>query len=658
MSREFYHYYEQELSAIRVLANEFARKYPKAAGRLELEPNRSNDPHVERLLQGFAFLAGRIHRRIDDDFPELTNGLLNILYPHYLAPIPSTMIVELTGDSNRGSLQNGFKIDRHSPIFTNPITDTINSERPGYQNLACEFRTVYPVTVWPIKVVECRFQPAPWTNLRLPSNLRIPEHTLAICQIQLLCESGTFDQLSLRELRFHLSGGDFVPDLYEYLLTQAISVAYLPVDQPEVSPIVFHPNEVIQPVGFEEDEALLPYPPHSFPGYRLLTEFFSYPAKFYFLDFLHLDRVCKPKVVGEGNAKKGAAKRIDLVIFLKRTRPNLEKGVRQETLRLGCTPAVNLFEQLIEPVDLTQDRYEYRLVPDRSQPLGMEIYSVNEVQGISSDEKPVTYRPFYAMYHETSNTKHEAFWYCTRRESNVQDDAGSDVWITLVDRNWVPLRPASQKLEIRATCTNRQMSSVLERIASGLQLNLGIAAPILNDPKVVRTVSTPMRPNFQTRSGYWKLISHLTLNHLSFTEEIPKTKEGLPLPGATNSGLAALQEILRLYNFANSETGHPQASTNEQLILGLTNLKTRRIVGRIPTPDGSTFARGMEVEIELDEEKFVGTGAFLFACILERFFGLYATINSFTQLVAKTPRSQGDRLIKRWPPRAGDLQLI
>jgi type VI secretion system protein ImpG len=651
MSREYYPYYEQELIAIRHLAKEFAAQYPGAAKRLELEGGKSNDPHVERLLQGFAFLAGRVHRRLDDDFPELTQGMLNILYPHFLAPIPSSMVVEFQGDYRRDPLHDGFLIPRHSALTTPSITDE-TPNRNGYENLSCEYRTTYPVRVWPISVIGARFQQAPWTNLRLPSTLRIPNGTMAICQIQLQSNSNIFSRLSINDLRFHLLGGPHVPDLYEFLLTQALEVVYLPVDSPNLQPVCLHPSKVLFPVGFEEDEAMLPYPAQSFPGYRLMTEFFSFPAKFYFLDFQQLGRICNQPELG----KQGAGHRIDILIFLKRTKPNLEKSVDAATFRLGCTPAVNLFEQCIEPVDLIQDRYEYRLVPDRKQPLGMEIYSIDQVTGIDPDDKPVSYRPFYAIYHETRRQQREAFWFGTRRGSTRADDPGSDMYLSLVDRNWDPLQPASQKLDIRATCTNREMSSVLQRAGDQLKLQLGMAAPLMNDPKCVRTPTTPLRPNRNSRASYWKLISHLTLNHLSFTEEVPRDRNGELLPGATNSGLASLQEILRLYNFADAEAGHPQSDINEMLVLGLTGLKTRRVVGRLIEEGVSGFARGIEVEIELDEEKYIGTGAFLFASILERFFGLYTSVNSFTQVVAKA--RQGERLMKRWPPRAGDRTLL
>src|SRR5262245_13372538 len=123
MSEKLYPYYERELLFILHLAQEFAKHSPAAAGRLLLEPHRSTAPHVERLIEGFALLAGRIHHKIDDEFPELTDALLGVLYPHYLAPVPSMSIIQFDLDAGRAQLPNGFLIDRHSRLHTQPAAD-------------------------------------------------------------------------------------------------------------------------------------------------------------------------------------------------------------------------------------------------------------------------------------------------------------------------------------------------------------------------------------------------------------------------------------------------------------------------------------------------------------------------------------------------------
>jgi len=631
MSQTLYPYYERELIAIRQLAQDFARQYPAAAGRLMLEANRSTDPHVERLIESFALLAGRVHHKLDDEFPELTDGLLNVLYPHYLAPVPSCMVVQFVADPARTPLLDGFAIPRHTEVVTAPIND-----------LRCRYRTAYPVTLWPLAVTDARLQGPPWQGLRLPPGFRMPDGTAAVLRIHIECQAGAkFADLSLDALRFHLLGENhIVAELYELLLNHSAQVTLVPTDQPAVPRLDLTAAQALAPVGFESEDDLFPYPPQSFPGYRLLTEFFAFPAKFWFVDLLGLGRACRA----------GFGKRADVLICLKRTSPNLEKAVEAGTFRLGCAPAVNLFEQTAEPIPVTQARFEYRVVPQTDQPLGMEVYSVDEVAGVDpeSGPEPVRYRPFFDITHPGGRER-EAYWYASRRPFTKPNDIGTDkdtdhgteVYLNLVDRGWDPLMPATTTLVVRTTCTNRDLASALQRVGDQLALELKLAAPVAV-VRCVRTPTLPLRPPRRRRGSYWRLLSHLSLNHLSLTDP--------------EEGRLALQEILRLYDFSDPESGHQRAEVHALLVEGLVGISSRRVVGRVGEAAAAGFCRGVEVTVELDEEKYVGTGAFLFAGVLERFLALYATVNSFTQLVAKT--KQGERIIKRWPPRAGDKPLL
>jgi type VI secretion system protein ImpG len=616
MSRDLYPYYERELVAVRQLAQEFARLYPAAAGRLMLEPTRSTDPHVERMIEAFALLAGRIRHKLDDEFPELTDALLHVLYPHYLAPVPSAAVVQFVADAARTPLDNGFALPRGSRLFT-----------PAVQGVPCKYRTAYPVMLWPVAVESARLQGPPY-----PPGVNPPPGTAAILRIRLEAQAGaSFDKLALESLRFHLLGeNQLVAELYELLLNHATQVVLSAPDKPAVKPIVLPPSSV-SPVGFESDEGLLPYPKQSFPGYRLLTEFFAYPAKFWFLD-----------VAGFGRARAaGFGAKCDLTVYLRRTGGNLEQGVDGATFRLGCTPVVNLFEQAAEPIPVTQARHEYRVVPDVAHPIGLEVYSVDEVAGIDPEGGPPTvYRPFYSIDHATGRGERGAFWHPTRRASTLEGDRGTEVFVSMVDGGWNPSMPATSTLVVRTTCTNRDLPQALQRAGDRLALSLEGAAPV-SVIRCVRTPTLPLRP-LRRKGGYWRLLSHLSLNHLSIAD------------GA--EGLASLREMLRLYDFSDPESGQQLAEVNRLIVEGVVGLSSRRAVGRVDGAMASGFCKGVEVTVELDEEKFVGTGAFLFASVLERFLGGYASLNSFTQLVARS--RQGEGVLKRWPPRAGDRTLV
>jgi type VI secretion system protein ImpG len=617
MSETIYRYYERELAFIRQMAAEFAKQYPAAAGRLLLEPNRSLDPHVERLIEAFALLTSRVQHKIDDEFPELTDALLNVLYPHYLAPVPSMAVVQMVADPARTPMKDGFHLPRHSKLRTRPVHD-----------LPCKYRTAYPVSLWPVALSTARVQAPPF-----PADFRPPPGTAAVLRLTLEAQAGArFSDLSLDVLRLHLLGENhLIAQLYEVLCNHTKKVLLRSLDDATRRPVELSPGEAVRPVGFEADEGLLPYPPRSFPGYRLLTELFSYPAKFLFIDLAGLSRACRA----------GFARTMEVVLFLGRTSPALEQGVDAGTFRTGCTPVVNLFSQTAEPINLNQARYEYRVVPDVAQPAGMEVYSVDEVTSADPTAGVVTnYEPFYSFKHDGGRQERRAFWYATRRASARENDRGADVYLNLVDLEFQPHLPSATTLVVRTTCTNRDLAGVLQRAGEQLYFELEAPAPLAG-LRCVRSPTLPLRPPLR-RGAHWRLLSHLSLNHLSIADPL--------------EGKAALQEILRLYDFSDPESGQQLAEVTRLLIEGVTAVSSRRVVGRAGGLAAGGFCRGVEVTIEFDEEKYVGTGVYLVASVLERFLGLYASLNSFTQLVARV--KQGEGVLRKWPPRAGEQVLV
>src|SRR5262249_54427249 len=280
MSETLYPYYERELLFIRQMAQQFGQQYPAAAGRLLLEPGRSGDPHIERMIESFALLAGRIHYKLDDEFPELTDALMGVLYPHYLAPIPSMAIVQFGLDAGGSPLPTAFPIARGSYVRPRPLHDP-----------PCRYRTCYPVRLWPVELTSARLVPPPF-----PAGLAPPPKTAAALILQFEAQAGMkFSDLSLQALRFFLTGDNhLVTQLDELLNNHVMQAVIRPADPGATQPsIVLTPEQAVRPVGFEQDESALPYPTRSFPGYRLLTEFFTFPYKFHFVDLMGFERACR-----------------------------------------------------------------------------------------------------------------------------------------------------------------------------------------------------------------------------------------------------------------------------------------------------------------------------------------------------------------------------
>lgn len=607
-------YYERELDYLRQLGAEFAGKYPKLAQRLVLEPDKeSADPHVERLLEGFAFLAARVHLKIDDEFPEITEALLSILYPHYIRPTPSMTIVEMHLDAEEGGIAAPQEVPRGAGLNSRPVG-----------GVPCQFRTCYETTVWPLEV-----RAAEWTSPdRLTPAVKSLEAAAAV-RIEIEApRDAQLGKLGLDTLRLHLSGNATIAHaLYELLCASTVQILVRdPTPGSRVRALPLRP-ENLRPVGFEESEGMLPYPRRSFPGYRILQEYFTFPDKFFFVDVSGLSQAWP----------LGFKNRFELVFLFapfegSERRQLLEQGVNAKTFRLNATPVVNLFSQTAEPILLTQRRYEYPLIPDVRRPYATEVFSVEEVISVNPQMNQVLrFEPFYSFRHTTLREQPQTFWIAHRRDSAKSGDEGTDVSLALVDLSARPVRPDADTLTARIECTNRDLPS---RLAFGnedgdFELEGGAAVKrIVALRKPTGTVRPP-----SGSAALWRLISHLSLNYLSLVED----------------GREALQEILKLYNFTGS-------AYSERQIDAIVGLKSGRHFARLISENGVAFARGTRVEIEFDEDQFAGGGVFLFASAIERFLAEYASLNSFSQLTARS--RQRKEAIKQWLPRAGKTILM
>lgn len=607
-------YYERELTYLRQIGAQFAEKYPKIARRLLLEPSQCEDPHVGRMLEAFAFLAARVHLKIDDDFPEITEALLGIVYPHFIRPVPAMSVVQFHLDPETGKLSTGLRVDRDSLLYSRPV-----------DGVPCKFRTCYETKLWPVAVTGANWN----TPDRLKPPIQVAD-AAGVFRIELTCSNSDAElsKLELNELRFFLDGeSSLAHTIYELLCCNLLQIVVRDTTPGSRIPAFTLPATSLTPVGFAADEGMLPYPKRSFVGYRLLQEYFSFPEKFFFVDVTGLERAW-------GAGFKRSAELIFVVSRFEgeERRQQLETGISGNTFRLGCTPVVNLFPQTAEPILLDQQKYEYPVVPDVRRPLAMEIFSVDQVASLRAQQQEIVqYQPFYSFRHSAERERQQTFWVTTRRPSVRPNDDGTEVGLALVDLSLQPTRPGTDALTVRATCTNRDLPSRLTfgNEAGDFELEQGAAIKRIVS---LRKPTAPIRPPVG-RATQWPLISHLSLNYLSLVSE----------------GREALQQILKLYNFTDS------AHTSD-IIDGIIGLKSSQRFARVTSEEGIAFARGTRVEMELDEGQFVGGGVYLFAAVLECFLSLYASINSFSQLVATV--RQRREVLREWPPRAGRKILM
>ncbi len=613
MRDELLHYYERELAFLRRMGARFADEYPKVASRLQLEPNKCEDPHVERLLQGFAFLAARTRLRIDDDAPELSEGLLDVMSPQYVRPIPSMSIVQFHLDPEQGKLTSGLDIPKRTPLYSRPVGGA-----------PCRFRTSYDTTLWPVSVEE-----ASWSAPQaLSPPVRSGEAVAALRLVLRCAPELTFQDLEMTSLRFYLDAtAEQAATIYELLLSRSARILVRDPDQGSQREPLVLPASCVQPVGFGEDEGMLPFPRRALLAYRLLLEYFAFPEKYFFLDLTGLERL----------GAAGFGERAE-VIFLIRSFERqervatLESGVTARTFRLGCTPVINLFTRTAEPVLLTQRKSEYLVVPDARRRETTGVYSVDDVRGVSAGSStPFRFEPLYSFRHGRNGEDGSAFWYARRRPSGWRTDQGTDVYLSFVDLSGRTVHPDHDSVTAELTCHNGDLPSRLQFGVESGDFEMPGGGPL--EKIVSRIKPTPVIEPPLGSAQLWRLISQLSLNYMSLVD----------------GGAEGLRELLHLHNLGDSGAGQKQ-------IEGLRELHSRPAYARIDSEHGLSFARGHRVEILLDESRFVGGGAYLFASVLERFLGLYSSLNSFCVLAARS--EQRKEPLAEWPPRAGWKTLL
>jgi type VI secretion system protein ImpG len=602
-------YYNRELAFFRRMAAEFAAANPKIAARLRLGAEASEDPHVERMIEAFAYLNARIRHKLEDDFPEISDAFLGALYPHYLAPIPSMAIVQFLLDPSQTGLTSGYLLPKGTPLET----ETIEGE-------PCRFRTAYPVRLWPIRLQTASLSGRP---IAAPSTAD-SAGAAAVLKLRLesFAEDTTFDQLEIASLRFFLKGPpQYTLPLYELLLNNTIEVA-LASSPSDTDPVLLG-SESIQPVGFEADQGMLPYPSRSPLAYRLLTEFFTFPTKFLFFDIAGLDTGVLQRF--------GSV--LEIYVYLENSSVDLEQNVSLDTLRLGCTPVVNLFRQRAEPIQLTHAQTQYHLVPDSRRLLANEVFSIDRVVASSPEGDEIEYRPFFSVQHAFRPGEEKAFWCATRRPAEAGEgktDSGTEVDLSFVNLDLDPAVESDWYVGVETTCLNRDLPSRLPFGGGEPKLFLSEGQGPLAGIECLTAPTPTLRPP-RRQGGIWRLISHLTLGHLSLVDG--------------EQGGAALREILRLYDFRDS-------AETRSVIESLLAVSSRRVVARA----AGGVCRGTEVQLQFRPEQFAENGIFLFACVLERFFGLYCSINSFSRLVITVKGREGH--LRRWLPRAGEKVLL
>lgn len=594
----FNHYYQSELTALRQLGKRFAERSPALAPFLG---QSGRDPDVERLLEGFAFLTGRLRQKLDDELPELTHSLMHLLWPNYMRPLPAFSMLQFDPLKRPGG---ALLVPRHTPVESKPI-----------QGVTCRFRTAFATEVLPLALNGLDYS---------------VKGDGALLSLRLVMSAdGHLGDLDLKQLRLHLSGERYISQLLylsllrhlggvQLVLLNAAGKPLQGADERPLLPLQL-PASNVQPVGFAEDQALIPYPLNTFRGYRYLQEYFAFQDKFLFVDLLGLDVL---KRVPEDVLKqaRGIELRFDIhKAGVQRIRPTLDN------VRLYCTPVVNLFAHDAIPIRLDGKQDQYLLLPSELDSEHCGVFSVDRVTGWKPGGKGYEeYVPFESFEHDASfDVPLARPHYSVRQQPSLLGD-GLETYLSFGLRNL----DQHETLSIELTCTNQNLPR---------QLGLGdICMPCEDTPEFLtfRNISavTPSYAPPLHRDFLWKLISNMSLNYLSL------------------ANVDALKVILETYDLPRYYDQHAE-KVSKRLLDGLKSISHQhvdRLHRGLPV-------RGVRTQLTINPEGYVGEGdLFLFATVLNEFFALYASLNSYHEL--RVQSTQGE--VYQWTPRMGLQPLL
>ncbi|MDI1349757.1 type VI secretion system baseplate subunit TssF [Aquabacterium sp.] len=639
-------HYERELAFLRTRAADFAQRYPKIAGRLQLSGDVGDDPHVERLMESFALLSARIHKRLDDDFPLFTEALLEVLYPHYLRPFPSCAVARFDLSAQALQMSQPAILPRGTELTSRPV-----------KGVPCRFRTSQATTLLPLRVASVSFRHA----LGAPAGTPVPPQATSVLSITLdkLSPALSWSAALSAPLRIYLDGeASQVSALREALCRQAVGVMWQTDAGRPWRQAAGGAAALPQGVGFAEDEALIDWDDRSHPAYRLLSEYFAFPDKFQFVDLPALFASPAEKdAAGEG----GAASRLTVHVLVAGLRADADasrllEAVAVHNVVLGAAPVVNLFRQAADPIRITHQQDSHAVVVDGRRAHGHEVHALERVYRVrqtAHGDMIDEVKPFFSLQHgallaDDGLTPQgaavpsgaqgaglqgaiPAYWQLHRDEDLAERSPGHELMLTLVDANQHLTTPAVETLSLDVLATNRDLPHLLAPCTPGGDLFMSGGGPA----REVVLLRKPTRSHrvHRGKGMLWRLISHLSLNHLLLT----------------GGGIDALKELLRLYDL-------PHSLSNRRQVEALVAIEFKPDTAWLPGEPFATFVRGTEVRLTVDEQGFVGTGLGLFATVLDHFFGLYVHINSYARLTVLSARTHEELIA--CPPRHGARPLL
>lgn len=584
--------FNKELGYLREQSKEFAKLYPKAAANLGITENSIQDPFVERLLEGFAFVAARIHLKIDAEFPKFSARLLDTIYPTFLAPTPSFCILQMVNEYDFNQEDGDYTIPRGARFKV-----LVDSNRKS-----CEYKTTKDVVLLPIKLDKVVSDVAQDLHSRSDNrHSSCDKKTVLEFKFSLLETGGGAKEIP-NKIDIFIDGSPMTVGLiYELLADKILS---LQISSPKSDAWINLPIDSLCFEGFNDDQAALPEAKNIFSGYRVLREYFSFPQKFNFFS-----------ISGLRNFPLNNDSLFYLRVVLDFEFDSNVAGIDEQNFKLFCSPAVNIIDKKSVRLPIEKNNFEYHAVSDVVRPLDYEVFSINKIDGYSKDNAvDTTFIPLNGLSRDCGSSS----YFSVRREERLISDnmlkhghrtsyIGSEVFFSLVDKNDLPISVNIKQVAIEMTVTNRDLPILLQGQVNKKIFPIG-SLPISN----IKMIDGPSTPRALPQNGaiVWLLIKHLGFNYNDF------------LRADDSTNLEVLKEILSVYSLL----GDPSIALN---VKAITRFSTKFKNMRIPCSGPMIFGRGIEVEITIDESRLHYSGIYLFASVVRGYILRHISINSF-----------------------------
>lgn len=630
-------YYEEELRHLREVGGEFAQAFPKIASRLGLDAFECADPYVERLLEGFSFLAARVRMQIDAQFPRFTQHLAEMIHPGLLAPTPSMAVVRIEPDRTHPALARGIVVPRGTALAS-------QLDRDG--TTRCEYRTAHAVALLPLRLTHAAYRgfdclPSGWA----PRLERAPK---AILTLRFEWDAAARGARNLIDrLPLYLRGSDGLAELIHTRMTGHCVAAGVRSSAGSEARYATLPARCIEAKGFEDSEALLPASRSTYRGSRLLREYFAFPERFSFVEFSGLR-----EAVARVDLDTAA---FDLVLLLDTYDAALDRGVDASSFALHCTPAINLFARRTDRIAIDDRRFEHHVVVDRTRPLDFEVFAIEGIDGYPAGGSATQrFAPFYRARDPGAGGRAQGYFQvrraqrllCERERAHGPRSryAGTEVFVALVDPCEAPYSGDLRQLGVDVLCTNRDLPLSMPVGIGPTDFTGGAELQAVEQVRVVAGPSAP-RPPLEEQANLWRLLDMLSGNRLPLLGCV--AANGDETDGAAGQDAHALRQWLAALCPADMVGRHEIA-----LLLGAS---ARVVTRRLPLPGPVCFGRGLEIALTFDDAAFAGARASLLGAVLAAALADYMPINQFAETLVRTP----DRgVVMRYPAKAGRCEIL